>query len=288
VARSAGGGPRQPLSIKKPGAAVAKPAVKKASAPTAKSAVPTSQGPKRSASRAKSVGQKPSQKAPLVANSPRTKSDKQAVASIVLERLLAEYPDAHCELDHRNAFELLCATILSAQCTDARVNMVTPVLFARYPDARALAVAAPEEVEEIIRSTGFFRAKTKSLLGMSAALVERYGAEVPRSIAELVPLPGVGRKTANVILGNAFGINEGIVVDTHVQRLSRRLGLTREPDPIGIEKELMPLFPREQWAMLSHLLIWHGRRVCFARKPNCAHCVVNEVCPSREALPADD
>jgi len=248
---------------------------------------PTDARPKRGASRAKSAGQKPSQKAPPVASSPRSKQQKQTNAAIIFDRLLAEYPDAHCELDHRDAFELLCATILSAQCTDARVNMVTPVLFAKYPDARALAAAKSEDVEEIIRSTGFFRAKTKSLLGMSVALVERYGGEVPRSIAELVPLPGVGRKTANVILGNAFGVNEGIVVDTHVQRLSRRLGLTREPDPIGIEKELMPLFPREQWAMLSHLFIWHGRRVCFARKPNCAHCVVNEVCPSREALPAD-
>lgn len=234
------------------------------------------------ARRTKSAGQKPSQKAPLVAKSPRSKSGKQSVAAVVLERLLAEYPDAHCELDHGNAFELLCATILSAQCTDARVNMVTPVLFARYPDAAALSAASPEDVEEIVRSTGFFRAKTRSLLGMASALMERHGGEVPRSIAELVPLPGVGRKTANVILGNAFGINEGIVVDTHVQRLSRRLGLTREPDPVGIEKELMPLFPREQWAMLSHLLIWHGRRVCFARKPNCGGCVVAEVCPSRE------
>ena len=234
----------------------------------------------RVASRAKSVGQKPSQKAPAVAKSPRTKADKQVVATVVLERLLAEYPDAHCELDYGNAFELLCATILSAQCTDVRVNMVTPVLFARYRDAQSLSEAKPEDVEEIVRSTGFFRAKAKSLVGMAGALVARHDSEVPRSIAELVPLPGVGRKTANVILGNAFEINEGIVVDTHVQRLSRRLGLTRQPDPVGIEKELMPLFPQARWAVLSHLLIWHGRRVCFARKPNCGGCVVREVCPS--------
>jgi endonuclease III len=229
---------------------------------------------------ARSAGQKPSQKAPPVRRAPRTKTEKRAVASVVLERLLAEYPDAHCELDHGNPFELLCATILSAQCTDARVNMVTPALFARYPDAAALASAAPEDVEEMVRSTGFFRAKTKSLIGMAKALVSQHSGSVPATIPLLTALPGVGRKTANVILGNAFGINDGIVVDTHVQRLSRRLGLTRLPDPVGIEQELMPLFPRESWAMLSHLLIWHGRRICLARKPACGACVLNDVCPS--------
>lgn len=227
-----------------------------------------------------SIGQKPSQKAPPVKNAPRTKAQKHAVATVVLERLLAEYPDAHCELDHRNAFELLCATILSAQCTDVRVNMVTPALFERYATPGALAIAVPEDVEAIIRSTGFFRAKAKSLIGMANALVGKHASDVPASIAELTKLPGVGRKTANVILGNAFDINEGIVVDTHVQRLSRRLGLTRLPDPVGIEQELMPLFPRERWAVLSHLLIFHGRRVCFARKPACGECVLNDVCPS--------
>lgn len=233
-------------------------------------------------SRAKSIGEKPSQKAPLVAHSPRTKADKQAIASVVLERLRTEYPDAHCELNHRNAFELLCATILSAQCTDVRVNMVTPALFARYPDAATLADAAPEDIEEIIRSTGFFRAKTKSLVGMARALVTSHNSDVPRTLAQLVTLPGVGRKTANVILGNAFSINEGIVVDTHVQRLARRLGLTREPDAVGIEQALLPLFPRDSWAILSHLLIWHGRRVCLARSPQCSVCVVRDVCPSAE------
>ena len=232
----------------------------------------------------KTNGQKPSQRAALLSRSPKTKADKVAIATVVLERLKAEYPDAHCELDYRNPFELLCATILSAQCTDVRVNMVTPALFARYPDANALSVAKPEDVEEIVRSTGFFRAKAKSLIGMAGMLVEKYGSDVPRSIAELVPLPGVGRKTANVILGNAFGINEGIVVDTHVQRLARRLGLTRQADPIGIEREMMPLFPRNDWAMLSHLLIWHGRRVCFARKAMCANCVVKDVCASSDVL----
>ena len=232
----------------------------------------------------KTYGQKPSQRAALVSRSPKTKADKLAIATVVLERLKAEYPDAHCELDYRNPFELLCATILSAQCTDVRVNMVTPALFARYPDARALSEASQEDVEEIVRTTGFFRAKAKSLIGMGTMLMERYGGEVPRTVAELVPLPGVGRKTANVVLGNAFGINEGVVVDTHVQRLARKLGLTREADAIGIEQALMPLFPREDWALLSHLLIWHGRRRCTARKPDCEGCVVKEVCASCEMI----
>lgn len=235
------------------------------------------------ARRSKSVGEKPSQRAPAVAKSPRTKSAKLAASQTIADRLRAEYPDAHCELDHRDAFELLCATILSAQCTDARVNMVTPALFARYSDAAALAQAALADVEEIIRSTGFFRAKARSLVGMAQALTASHGGVVPRSIAELVPLPGVGRKTANVILGNAFGINEGIVVDTHVQRLSRRLGLTRESDAVAIEQALMPLFPRDSWTLLSHWLIWHGRRVCFARKPACDRCVLRDLCPSAEA-----
>ncbi len=230
----------------------------------------------------KTHGQKPSQRAAPVSRSPKTKADKLAIANVVLERLKAEYPDAHCELDYRNPFELLCATILSAQCTDVRVNMVTPALFARYPTADALRLATQEDVEEIVRSTGFYRAKAKSLIGMGNMLVDRYGGDVPRTIAELIALPGVGRKTANVILGNAFDINEGIVVDTHVQRLVRRLGLTREADPIGIEQALMPLFPRADWALLSHLLIWHGRRRCFARKPDCAGCVVKSVCPACE------
>ena len=204
----------------------------------------------------------------------------KAHAAEVYERLAKEYPDAHCELDHRNPLELLCATILSAQCTDKRVNMVTPALFARYPSASALAEAKPEELEEIIRSTGFFRNKTKSLLGMSAAVVERHGGEVPGTMEELVRLPGVGRKTANVVLGNAFGKAEGIVVDTHVTRLSERLGFTREVDAVKIEEALMPLFPRDRWTMLSHLLIFHGRRICEARTPKCGACVLNDICPS--------
>ena len=231
-------------------------------------------------------GDKPSQQAPPVARAPRTEAARRALAAVVWERLVAEYPDAHCELDHRNAFELLCATILSAQCTDARVNLVTPALFARYPDAAALAVAEPADVEALVRSTGFFRAKARALVGMAQALVAEHGGEVPASLEALVPLPGVGRKTANVILGNAFGINAGIVVDTHVQRLARRLGLTREPDPVRIERALLPLFPQAGWALLSHLLIWHGRRVCLARTPACDRCLLADVCPSAGVVAA--
>jgi endonuclease-3 len=201
-------------------------------------------------------------------------------ANIVLERLLATYPAAHCALDFTNAFQLLCATILSAQCTDKRVNLVTPALFARYPDASALAAAKPEELEEIIRSTGFFRNKAKSLIGMATGLVDLHGGQVPTDMDALTALPGVGRKTANVILGNAFGRNDGIVVDTHVTRVSNRLGLTTESDPVKIERTLMPLFPREQWTMLSHLLIEHGRQICVARVPRCGECVLSDVCPS--------
>jgi len=204
-----------------------------------------------------------------------------AHAALLLGRLLERYPDAHCALDFRNAFELLCATILSAQCTDKRVNMVTPALFARYPDAAALSAARQEDVEEIIKSTGFFRSKAKSLISMASALVERHGGEVPAEMDALVVLPGVGRKTANVILGNAFGRNDGIVVDTHVTRLSNRLGLTTATDAVKIEQALLPLFPQERWTILSHLLIDHGRQVCDARKPRCGECVLADVCPSR-------
>jgi endonuclease-3 len=204
----------------------------------------------------------------------------QAHAGLVLERLLARYPDAHCALDFTNAYELLCATILSAQCTDKRVNMVTPALFARYPDATALAAAKQEDVEALIRSAGFYRSKAKSLIGMAQGLVERHGGQVPADMEALVVLPGVGRKTANVILGNAFGRNDGIVVDTHVSRLSNRLGLTAESDAVKIEQALIPLFPNERWTMLSHLLIDHGRQVCDARKPRCGECLLADVCPS--------
>lgn len=198
----------------------------------------------------------------------------------VLARLKKEYPDAHTELDFETPFQLLIATILSAQCTDKRVNLVTPALFREFPTARELARAEVARLEDMIRTTGFFRNKTKSLLGMSAALVERHGGEVPRTMAELVELPGVGRKTANVVLGNALNASEGVVVDTHVGRLSIRLGFTNETDPVKVEQVLMRLIPREDWVRVSHLLIFHGRRVCVARAPKCAACVLNDICPS--------
>jgi endonuclease-3 len=204
----------------------------------------------------------------------------KAHAAVIYDRLHAAYPDAHCALDFKNAFQLLCATILSAQCTDKRVNMVTPVLFARYPNAAALAAAKQEDVEEIIKTTGFFRNKAKSLIGMATAVVEHHAGEVPSDMDSLVKLPGVGRKTANVILGNAFGRNDGIVVDTHVTRLSNRLGLATGTDAVKIEQELIPLFPREHWTMISHLLIEHGRQVCEARTPHCGECVLADICPS--------
>ncbi len=206
--------------------------------------------------------------------------DRAARARIVVKRLRKAYPEAKTELAFQSAFELLVATILSAQTTDVRVNMVTPTLFATYPTAAALAAAKREELEAIIRSTGFFRNKAKSLIGMATAIVDRFGGAVPRTMAELVTLPGVGRKTANVVLGNAFDTNEGIVVDTHVTRLSQRLGLTKHTDPVKIELDLMPLVPRRDWALFSHLLIFHGRRVCFARSPRCEACVLNDICPS--------
>ncbi|MEO5903512.1 MAG: endonuclease III [Gemmatimonadaceae bacterium] len=207
-------------------------------------------------------------------------AELKAHAYELLRRLKAEYPDAHCELDFETPLQLLIATILSAQCTDKRVNMVTPELFRTYPDAERMSAAKTEDLEELIKSTGFFRNKTKSLLGMSAAVSERHDGSVPSTMQELVNLPGVGRKTANVVLGNAFGMNEGVVVDTHVGRLAVRLGLTDETDPVKVERALMPLFPRDDWALLSHLLIFHGRRVCFARAPNCPGCMLTDICPS--------
>jgi endonuclease-3 len=217
-----------------------------------------------------------------VAHAPRLSPDYPAE---VWRRLAVMHPDAHCELAYRDAFELLCATILSAQCTDRRVNMVTPTLFAAYPDARALAAARQEDVEAIVKSTGFFRSKAKNLIAMAQALVAGHDGVVPSDMASLVMLPGVGRKTANVILGNAYGINEGVTVDTHVARLAQRLGFTSDADPVRIEQALMPRFPRAEWAMLSHRLIFHGRRICEARKPRCFACGLADICPS-SAVPA--
>jgi endonuclease-3 len=200
----------------------------------------------------------------------------------LLARLEREYPAARCALDHGSPLELLVATILSAQCTDARVNQVTPALFRRYPTAADYAAADLGELEEMVKTTGFFRNKARALKGLGQALVADHAGGVPGSMAELVELPGVGRKTANVVLGNAFGIDEGIVVDTHVQRLSRRLGLTAQRDAQKVERDLMELVPRSSWTAWAHLLIHHGRRVCKARKPDCGRCVLADLCPSAE------
>ena len=197
------------------------------------------------------------------------------------------YPDAHTELNFTSPLELLVATILSAQCTDKRVNMVTPVLFSRYRTAADYAAADRDEVEKIIQSTGFFRAKTTSIIGLGRALCDRFGGEVPPRLRDLVTLPGVGRKTANVVLGNAFGI-PGITVDTHFARLARRFGWTTQTDPVKIEQEVGALIPRAEWTMLSHRLIWHGRRICHARRPACGACPLARLCPSYGEGPTDE
>ncbi|WP_131737230.1 endonuclease III [Actinomadura roseirufa] len=205
-----------------------------------------------------------------------------------INRVLAEtYPDAHCELNFATPFELLVATVLSAQTTDARVNLTTPALFARYPGPEDLAAANPEDVEEILRPTGFFRAKTKSVMGLSAALRDRFGGEVPGRLEDLVTLPGVGRKTANVVLGNAFDV-PGITVDTHFGRLARRFDWTTDSDPVRVEQEIGELIPRKDWTMLSHRLIWHGRRICHARRPACGACPLTRLCPSFGEGPTDE
>ena len=205
---------------------------------------------------------------------------RQARGVRLIEALGKVYPEAHCELDYADPLELLVATILSAQCTDKRVNIVTPALFKKYRTARAYAEAPQEVLEKEIQSTGFFRSKAKSLRAMAAGLVEKHGGKVPAKMEDLVALRGVGRKTANVVLGNAFGINDGVVVDTHVLRLSRRLGLTKHAEPEKVESDLMKLVPRDKWADFSHWLIWHGRRRCYARKPDCDACELQHLCPS--------
>lgn len=198
----------------------------------------------------------------------------------IIRRLRGAHPDAECALGHENPWQLLVATILSAQCTDERVNMVTPVLFARFPTPEATAAANPAAIEEIIHSTGFFRNKTKNIQGAARAVMAEFGGMVPREMDELLTLPGVARKTANVVLGVGFGKAEGVVVDTHVRRLANRLGLSGQQDPVKIERELMAITPRADWIDLSHLLIYHGRRVCDARKPRCDACVLAALCPS--------
>jgi endonuclease-3 len=208
----------------------------------------------------------------------KTADSLRARAKKIVRLLAKEYPDAECALHHQNPLQLLIATILSAQCTDARVNLVTPDLFARYPSAKAYASANPAELEKAIQSTGFFRNKARNIIACCKQLVEAHGGEIPRTMEELVGLPGVGRKTANVILGNAFDV-PGITVDTHVGRLSRRLGLTRETAAEKVERDLMNLIPAKDWTMFSHHMIFHGRRICHARKPMCSQCVLAKLCP---------
>jgi endonuclease III len=223
----------------------------------------------------------------------RTAFDRETTTGLVrrarkMNRLLTElYPDAHCELDFTSPLQLLVATILSAQCTDRRVNLVTPTLFAKYPTAADYAAADRAEIETIIMSTGFFRAKTTSIIGMAQAVCERFGGEVPGRLKDLVTLPGVGRKTANVVLGNAFGV-PGITVDTHVGRLTRRFGWTTEVDPVKVETDIAALIPRREWTLLSHRVIWHGRRVCHSRKPACGACALAPLCPSFGLGPTDE
>lgn len=209
----------------------------------------------------------------------KTASQKRRAVAIA-DELEVLYPDVRCELDFETPYQLLVATILSAQCTDKRVNLTTPALFSRFPDAAAMTKAKPAELEALIRSTGFYRNKAKSILGASKMLVEEHGGEVPQTMEALLPLPGVARKTANVVLGTAFGLNEGIAVDTHVTRLSHRLDLSTEDDPVKIERDLCALLPRERWTRIGHQIIWHGRRVCDARAPRCGECSLAKSCPS--------
>lgn len=208
-------------------------------------------------------------------------TNSQRVAAI-LAKLDEAYPIATCALNHKNAFQLLIATILSAQCTDVRVNQVTETLFKKYPDPKAFAYAAPSELEQQIRPTGFFRNKTKSVMGASKAILEKFGGEVPRTMEEMLSLPGVARKTANVVLGTAYGIPSGIVVDTHVQRIANRLDLTRNEDPKKIEQDLMQVISEDKWILFSHQIIWHGRRICQARKPKCAECNLESLCYAKD------
>jgi len=216
-----------------------------------------------------------------VAGSKASGTDHRRVRAI-LQKLDEAYPAATCALEHSNPFQLLVSTILSAQCTDQRVNQVTHTLFEKYPSPEAIAYANPRELQQDIRPTGFFRNKTKSIIGASKKIVEEFGGNVPRTMEELLTLPGVARKTANVVLGTAYGIPSGIVVDTHVQRLTRRLDLSRNTDPKKIEQDLMRIIPQEKWILFSHQLIWHGRRVCQARKPRCVECNLERLCYSRD------
>lgn len=225
---------------------------------------------------------KKSKKAVHVLRPPERSGTHPRRVRAILEKLEQAYPRAECELAHKNPFQLLISTILSAQCTDQRVNLVTPGLFAKYPEPAAFACANPADIEKEIRSTGFFRNKTKSIIGASKKILEEFGGQVPKTMDELLTLPGVARKTANVVLGSAFGIAAGVVVDTHVHRLSRRLDLTKQDDPKKIEQDLMTVIPEDRWILFSHQLIWHGRRVCQARKPRCTECNLEALCYARD------
>lgn len=231
--------------------------------------------------RAKGKTAKPAKATKAAKLSHAAGTDPQRVATI-LAKLDEAYPSATCELNHKNAFQLLIATILSAQCTDVRVNQVTETLFKKYPDPKAFAYATPSELEQEIRPTGFFRNKTKSVMGASKALLEKFAGEVPRTMEEILTLPGVARKTANVVLGTAYGIRSGIVVDTHVQRIANRLDLTRNEDPKKIEQDLMQVIPKDKWILFSHQIIWHGRRICQARKPKCVECNLESLCYAKD------
>jgi len=242
--------------------------------------------------KAKKAIRKAVKKAVKIVTSPKSPSRKASAGggkgtdpkrvSAILAKLDEAYPAATCELKHDNAFQLLISTILSAQCTDVRVNQVTQELYKKYKSPQDFAYANPTELEQEIRPTGFFRNKTKSIIGASKGIIEKFGGEVPRTMDEILTLPGVARKTANVVLGTAYGIASGVVVDTHVQRLSNRLDLTRNEDPKKIEQDLMAVIPQDKWIIFAHQLIWHGRRVCFARKPNCAECNLEHICYSKD------
>ena len=266
--------------------AAASPRVTKPAAPKAPSARPrvkkaiaaVASAVKRVATKASAVKRGIAKPAAAKPATKRLRGPQEALS--LFDALKKRHSDAHCELDHRSPFELIVATVLSAQSTDVTVNQVTPELFRRWPNAGALAEADPSAVEQVILRTGFFRQKTKSIIGLAKRLVADHGGEVPKTLAELVKLPGVGRKTANVVLGVAFGTPEGVVVDTHVQRLSQRLGFTRHTEPLEIEQDMMRIFPQSEWDALGHVLIFHGRRICTARKPACALCPVNTGCPS--------
>ena len=238
--------------------------------------MPTRPAKKRS-KRSRAADKPATQRAANVKEFPDPKSKQRAAK--IYRRLKRQYPDAQCALEHENAYQLLVATILSAQCTDKRVNMVTPELFRCYPDARRLAAADPTHLESLIQSTGFYRSKAKNLRAAAEKIVNDHGGQVPATMEALIQLPGVARKTANVVLGNAFDTHVGVVVDTHIGRLSRRLGLTGHTDPNKVERDLMALFPRRQWTMLAHLLIAHGRAVCTARSPDCGSCCLADLCP---------